>query len=151
MKYTTEIIIEAPLAEVIHKMDSVENMKHWQKGLIHTEHVSGTPGEFGAKMKLHYDFGNRKMELIETITKRSFPNEFHATYNTKGMHNIQQNYFDSIGENQTKWISKSEFQPTTFFMRAMLFLMPSAFKKQSAQYMLNFKNFVEQGLSVCDN
>lgn len=148
MKYTTEIVIHKPLNDVVKKMDSIENMKHWQEGLVSTEHISGTPGEFGAKMKLNYNFGNRKMELIETITKRNFPDEFHATYNTKGMHNIQQNYFESTVEGYTKWTSKNEFQPTTFAMNAMLFLMPRAFKKQTLKFMTNFKNFVENEISV---
>ena len=150
MKYTTEIIIHKSLAEVIHKMNSTENMLHWQEGLVSTEHLSGTPGEFGAKMKLNYDFGNRKMALIETITKSNFPNEFHATYNTKGIHNIQQNFFESITEEETKWISKNEFQPTTFAMHAMLFFMPRAFKKQTKKFMNNFKYFVEKGKSVAN-
>ena len=83
MKYTTEILINKPIDDVIWKMNSSENMVHWQEGLVSTEHISGVPGEFGAKMKLNYDFGNRKIELIETITKSNFPSEFHATYNTK--------------------------------------------------------------------
>ncbi|WP_426430823.1 SRPBCC family protein [Winogradskyella sp. HB-48] len=148
MKYTTEIIIEKPLHEVAKKMDSAENMKHWQEGLVSAEHISGTPGEFGAKMKLNYDFGKRNMELIETITKQDFPNEFHATYTTKGVRNIQQNYFESTPKGHTKWISKNEFQPTNFMMNAMLFLMPGAFKKQTKKYMTNFKNFAEKGTSV---
>ncbi|MBL86744.1 MAG: hypothetical protein CMO82_08820 [Winogradskyella sp.] len=150
MKYTTEIIIEKPLQEVAKKMNSAENMKHWQEGLISAEHISGTPGEFGAKMKLKYQLGKRKMELIETITKQDFPNEFHATYTTKGVRNIQQNYFETTPEGHTKWISKNEFQPTTFMMNAMLFLMPRAFKKQTKKYMDNFKNFAEKGISVSD-
>lgn len=150
MKYTTKIIIEKPLEEVTKKMNSAENMKHWQEGLISAEHISGTPGQFGAKMKLNYNFGKRKMELIETITKQDFPNEFHATYTTKGVRNIQQNYFEITPEGHTKWISKNEFQPTNFMMNAMLFLMPGAFKKQTKKYMTNFKNFAEKGISVSD-
>lgn len=148
MQYITEILIEKPLTEVLKKMDSPENMKHWQNGLLSAEHISGVPGEFGAKMKLKYDHGNRKMELIETITKRNFPREFHVNYNTKGMLNIQQNFFESIDDERTRWISKNEFQPTTFAMNAMLFFMPKAFKKQTERYMTNFKNFVEHGTSV---
>jgi hypothetical protein len=148
MKYTTEILIEKPLAEVAKKMDSIENMKHWQEGLVSTEHISGIPGEFGAKMKLNYDFGKRKMELTETITKRNFPHEFHATFNTKGIHNIQQNYFKTTKNGYTKWVSINEFQPTTFAMSAMLFLMPRTFKKQTKRFMTNFKSFVENGTSV---
>ena len=150
MKYTTEIIIHKSLAEVIHKMNSTENIVHWQEGLGSTEHLSGTPGEFGAKMKLNYDFGNRKMALVETITKSNFPNEFHATYNTEGICNIQQNFFESITEGETKWISKNEFQPTTFAMHAMLLFMPRAFKKQTKKFMNNFKYFVEKGKSVAN-
>lgn len=73
-----------------------------------------------------------------------------TTYNTKGIHNIQQNFFESITEEETKWISKNEFQPTTFAMHAMLFFMPRAFKKQTEKSMNNFKNFVENGKSVAN-
>lgn len=151
MKYTTEVIIELPRNEVIKKLDNIENIKHWQRGLIGVEHISGTPGEFGAKMNLKFKFGRREMTLEETITKRNFPDEFHATYNTKGMHNIQQNYFTETPEGFTKWKSESEFLPTNFMMRVMTFLMPSAFKKQSLKYLTDFKNFAEKGTSVANN
>jgi len=62
MQYTTEILIQKPIAEVIKKMDSVENMKHWQDGLVSAEHISGTPGKLGAKIKLNYSFGKQKMQ-----------------------------------------------------------------------------------------
>ncbi|MBT8254511.1 MAG: SRPBCC family protein, partial [Bacteroidia bacterium] len=101
MKYTIETIIDLPLKEVINKLDSVENIKHWQRGLIGVEHQSGTPGEVGAKMRLSYKFGKRQMDMVETITKREFPSEFHATYDTKGMHNIQENYFEETSEGKT--------------------------------------------------
>ncbi len=150
MKYTTEIIINKPREEVIKKMDNVDNMKHWQHGLVSIEHISGTPREFGSKMKLNYKFGKRKMELIETITKRSFPIEFHATYNSKGIHNIQENFFQTTEENHTKWTSKNEFIPTNFMMNFMILVMPRTFKKQSLKYMTDFKNFVENGISVAN-
>lgn len=148
MRYTTEIEIKKPIEEIIQKMDSVENLKHWQEGLVSTEHISGIPREFGAKMKLNYDFGNRKMELIETITNQNSPKAFQATYNTKGIRNIQHNYFESTDKGHTKWVCINEFEPTTFKMYAMLFLMPRAFKKQTKKYMINFKNFVENKTSI---
>jgi len=150
MKYSCEIVINKPVNEVISKLDSAQNLKHWQAGLVATEHVSGTPGELGAKMKLKYRFGRREMEMVETILKRAFPEEFHASYTTKGMRNIQKNYFRSTENGFTKWTSESDFQPTNMRMRALLFLMPSAFKKQSLKYMSDFKNFVEEGKSVND-
>ncbi|AXT20620.1 SRPBCC family protein [Flavobacteriaceae bacterium AU392] len=150
MKYTIETIIKLPRDEVIKKMDNTDNMKHWQKGLISAEHISGTPGEVGAKMRLNFKFGKREMELIETIAKRNFPKEFHATYDTKGMHNIQQNFFEQTPQGHTKWVSECEFLPTSFTLRMMTLLMPGTFKKQSKKYMADFKNFAENGISVAN-
>jgi len=148
MQYTTEILIEKPISEVIKKLNSVDNRKHWQKGLVSTAHISGIPNELGAKMKLNYSFGNRVMEILETVTKQDFPNEFHATYTIKGVRNIQKNYYKAIENGITKWISINEFQPTNFKMSMMLFFMPGAFKKQTKTYMKNFKNFIEKGISI---
>ena len=64
------------------------------------------------------------------------------------MHNIQHNYFEELPNGHTKWTSKSEFQASSFMLKAMMFLMPGAFKKQSLQYMNDFKNFAETGASV---
>lgn len=150
MKYSHNVLIKKPIDQVIEKLDSTENMKHWQTGLISVEHVSGTPGELGAKMKLTYRFGNRSMELIETITKRNFPHEFHANYSTKGIHSIQQNFFEATDEGYTRWKSNCEYSPTTLMMNLMLFLMPRSFKKQSLKYMTNFKKFVEHGTSIAN-
>ena len=150
MLYTTEIIVKVPLDLFVKKMDNIDNLKHWQRGLQSTEHILGNPGDLGSKIKLNYKFDKRDMEIIETITKSDFPNEFHATYTTKGMNNFQKNYFSETPEGHTKWISINEFTPLSFSMRVMLFLMPSAFKKQSLKYMQDFKNFAEKGISVAN-
>lgn len=148
MKYSIETTIDLPRDEVVRKLDSTDNLKHWQTGLIGVEHLSGTPGEVGAKMKLKYKFGKREMELVETIIKRKFPEEFHATYDAKGMHNIQQNYFRENSDGQTTWRSQNEFIASSFLLRLMIFLMPGAFKKQTRKYMEDFKSFAEKGTSV---
>jgi phage-related protein len=148
MKYSSEIIVDLSLKEFIKKFDNAENMKHWQRGLISVEHISGEPGMVGAKMKLNYIVEKRKMEIVETITHSKFPYEFHGTYSTKGIDNLQENYFVEIANGHTKWTSTSEFLPLNFSMRAMLWFMPKAFKKQSMRYMKDFKNFAERGISV---
>lgn len=148
MKYTTEITIDAPRDKVIDKLDNAENMKHWQRGLVEYKVLSGTPGQEGAKMELHYDMGKRKLVLIETIIKNKLPFEWHATYDTKGVHNIQKNYFHELEDGRTKWISEAEFQFSGLMMKIMAFLMPGAFKKQSMKYARDFKAFVEDGTSV---
>lgn len=151
MKYVTEITINAPRDEVIRKLDNPDNMKHWQRGLVNYNVLSGTPGKEGAKMELHYDMGKRKLVLVETIIKNDLPFEWHATYDTKGVHNIQKNYFKEVDDSTTKWISEAEFQFSGFMMKVMAFLMPGAFKKQSMKYAKDFKAFVEDGVSVAES
>lgn len=151
MKYTTEIIVNLPLYEFIAKLDKPENMKYWQKGLVGYKALSGKQGAEGAKMELHYDMGKRQLVLIETIIKSNFPYEFHATYEAKGVYNIQKNTFKEVSSNSTRWISESEFRFTGIMMKIMAFLMPGAFKKQSMEYLQAFKAFAEEGISVAKN
>jgi len=148
MKYTSEIIVKVPLSEFVEKMDNADNMKHWQKGLTKYEMIEGTPGEVGAKMKIYYDMGKRKMELTETITKNDFPREFSATYDAPGMHNIQRNLFSETPDGHTKWVSEAEFISGKLMYKIMFFLMPGVFKKQSMVFMKDFKAFAETGASV---
>jgi len=151
MKYTTEIIVDLPRGEFLKKLDNAENMKHWMRGLVSYEMISGEPGQEGARMDMKFKMGNRDLEMVETIIKRNLPDEMHATYDAKGVHNIQKNYFKQEGLRQTKWISESEFQFEGMGMKLMAFLMPGAFKKQSRAYATDFKNFAEKGISVQDS
>jgi len=150
MKYTTEIVVDVPRDEFIKKMDDPDNMKHWQQGLIGYEQLSASPGQEGSRMSLSYEMGSRKMDMVETIIKKELPNELHMTYDTKGVHNIQKNYFKEEGAS-TRWVSESEFQFSGFGMKLMGFLMPGAFKKQSLKYMQDFKAFAENGTSVLNS
>jgi len=148
MKYTSEITVSLSRDEVHKKLDNPENMKHWQEGLLGYKQFSEEPTKEGAQMELYYKIGKREMTLIETIIVNNFPYEFHATYDAKGVHNIQKNYFEVIDDCTTKWISESEFQFSGFMMKLMGFIMPGAFKKQSKKSLSDFKAFAEKGISV---
>ncbi len=148
MKYTTQITINKPLADCFRTLDNHENKKHWQAGLVSYEHISGDPGTVNAKMKLNYNFGKRKMSLIETITHKEKNKAYHFNFDSNGMHNIQQNFFEAVDKNTTKWTIKNEFAPTNFSMRFITMLMPKAFKKQTYKYLTNFKAFTESETSL---
>lgn len=151
MKYSSEVLINKPRAVVIEKLDNPENMKHWQRGLVSYKLLNEkNPGDEGAQMELNYKMGKRSITMTETIRKNNLPSEFHANYDAKGVHNIQNNYFHEVDENTTKWVSESEFKFKGVAMKLMGIVMPSAFKKQSQKYLDDFKNFVEHGTSVAD-
>ena len=101
-------------------------------------------------MEVEYEMGKRSLVMVETILKRNLPHEFHATYDARGVHNIQRNTFEELDGNHCRWISESEFQFSSLPMKLMGWLMPGAFKKQSLAYLRDFKNFAETGASVSE-
>ena len=151
MKYSCEVIIDAPREEVIKKLDNPENMKHWQRGLINYELTSGTAGQPGATMSLEYQMGKRHLKMVETIVKNNFPSEFQANYDAKGVKNMQHNYFEEMHDGTTKWRSDAEFKFDSFGLKFISWIMPGAFKKQSMIYLTDFKAFVEEGKSVTED
>ena len=142
MKYRNEIEIDLPRSRVIELFDNQENLKHWQPGLLSFEHISGTPGQPGAKSRLKYKMGNREIEMIETIIRRNLPDDYDFIFDAKGVHNLVSNKFEEIGPNKTRYITDSEFQ-FSGFMKIMGWLMPGAFKKQSQKFLEDFKRFAE--------
>lgn len=148
MKYTKQIKVNVPLNEFVQKLDNINNLKHWQRGLISAEHISGDLRLFGAKMKLIYRFGSYTREITETIIKYNLPNEFHVNYTSPTTQNRQQNFYTKSDDGSTLWTSHNEFVPLNFRMRLILFFMPNAFKAQSITYMQDFKNFAEKGTSI---
>ena len=142
MRYQIEIILNLPRDRVIELFDSFENLKEWQEGLISHEHLSGEPGQTGAKTKLLYDMGKRRVKMIETIITRKMPDEFSATYDASGVHNIVRNFFHDQGDT-TRWVLDSDFQFHGYMRIMSLFMPSSVFKKQTRQSMGSFKNFAE--------
>lgn len=126
-------------------------MKHWQRGLMGYKMLSGTPGKEGAKMELHYQMGKREVVMIETIIKEELPDLWHATYDAKGVHNFQKNFFHELENSKTRWVSETEFEFSGIFMKLMGRLMPKAFKKQTLKFMEDFKAFAEEGISVTNS
>jgi hypothetical protein len=148
LDYKTSVIIDLPRARVIELFDDPANLPKWQRGLESFEHVSGEAGKPGAKSKLVYQMGKRRMEMIETITRRDLPDAFDGTYDVDGVHNIVENRFIEQGPDQTLWESRNVFEMQGFMMKAMGFLMPGMFKKQSLKYAEDFKAFAERGVDV---
>lgn len=142
MKYTVDIEINLPRERVIELFDNADNMSKWMEGLQNFEHLSGEPGQVGAKSKLVFKMGKRDIEMIETVTVRNLPDEFSGTYDANGVHNIVKNFFVQLPNGNTKYLTEQEFQ-FKGFMKIIGFLFPSAFKKQSLKYLVDFKRYAE--------
>lgn len=142
MKYTTEIEIALPRKEVVRLFDSSDNMFKWQEGLKSFDHLEGEPGAEGARSRLVFKGRKGDLEMTETITKRAFPEEFHATYTAKGVYNRMYNYFLDKGAGTTTWRTVSEFK-FRGLMALMAPFMKKAFTSNTLLNMERFKNFAE--------
>ncbi len=148
MKFTVDIDIDLPRDRVIELFDNADNMSKWQKGLQRFEHLSGEPGQPGARSRLVYLMGKREIELIETLTLRDLPERFDGAYETKGVFNVVKNRFLELGPERTRWESENEFRMSTWTMKLMGWFMGGAFRQQSLKYMQDFKAFAERGVDV---
>ena len=125
MKYSVETEIDLPVDKVVELFDNPDNLDKWMEGLVNFETLEGTPGQPGAKSRLHFKVGKRDSEMIET-----------------GVYNIVRNRCEERPGNRTRYITDQEFQ-FKGFMKIIALLMPGAFKKQSRKYLADFKRFAE--------
>lgn len=142
MKYTVEVTINRPRQKVVELFDNPELMPKWQKGFVSMQHVSGEVGQPGAKSNLVYDMNGRKIEMVETIITRNLPDEFSATYDARGVHNVVVNRFYEDGPDKTRWVMENEFN-FSGFMALIGLLMPGSFRKQTLEDINRFKTFAE--------
>ena len=142
MKYECELTVDLPRERVIELFDNPENLPKWQPTLQSFEHLSGEAGQPGAQSRLIYDENGRRIEMIETVTERNLPDSFSGTYETKGVKNWISNRFYEDGPEKTRWLLETEFKFSGIMAVASLF-MRGAFRKQSLEFMRNFKEFAE--------
>ncbi|UJH91143.1 SRPBCC family protein [Antarcticibacterium sp. 1MA-6-2] len=150
MKYSKQIIIALPRAEVFNKLEDPAYLKYWQQGFISFISLGDQRGAVGSRAKLKYKIGHREIVIIETVTKRVFPKKLHVIYESEGVFNSQKSYFEEEPDNSTLWITDNEFK-FSGFMRIIGFLKAGSFKKQTQQFMEDFKAFAEEGKRIDKN
>lgn len=143
MNYTLSNTIDKSLEEVIAKLKEPEGVKHWMEGLQKIEHISGTPGETGAKSDFHFLYKKKEMKVSETILEQNLPNQIKYSYQSPMGTNIVELLFESLSDNQVKQTSNTTME-VKGFMKLMAPLFKGMFKKQSLTYMTAFKHYVEK-------
>jgi hypothetical protein len=144
MKFSLELPIKKPRAEVWKAFDNVENMSKWQPTLTKFENVSGMPGQPGAVSILTYAEGKREFTLTEKITFRAEPERFDGTYENDFADNPVRNTFIAMGENETLWKMDVEFTFKTLIMKIVGPWMKKNFVARTQKDMQRFKEMVEK-------
>lgn len=81
--------------------------------------------------------------MIETITVRDLPARFDGIYEARGVYNEVGNTFEKKDDGTTLHTSTQLFR-FKGGMKVIGWLFPSVFKKQTMQYLKDFKQFVER-------
>ncbi|MEN8816478.1 MAG: SRPBCC family protein [Nonlabens sp.] len=146
-KHSIEVLLS--IREVMELFKNQDYFKYWQKGLISSRNLSGTPGEENSTREMKIKVAGTTITMKEEITTVDLPHLWEATYRTSGVLNMQSNRFresETIINNKTiettLWDASSTFK-FTGMMRLIGKAQPQLFKGQTVQHMQDFKNFAE--------
>nr|WP_321222714.1 SRPBCC family protein [uncultured Psychroserpens sp.] len=140
MKFSCEIIIDAPIDHVAKVFLNPDSLKHFQDGFISKQLIFGTEGKVGATSKLVY----KNLELKETILLNNLPTKFKGLYEHKHMTNTMTVLFNAISSHKTQYISQIEYTKFNgLLIKLMASLFPGMFRKQVYKWMKQFKSYVE--------
>lgn len=143
LHYSEQITLTLPRNKVIELFSDPENLSKWMCGLQNLEHLEGEPGQVGAMSRLTMKMGKRVMVMTETITRNELPTEIDFEYECDGVHNTVRNQFVELSEKETVWETINVFKFDGLMMKIMGTIMPFMFRKQTREYMGNFKAFAE--------
>lgn len=144
MKFTCSTEIRLPLDKVVALFTDTNNLKYWQTELVSHELISGILWQAGAKSKILFQNGKRRIELIETIQASDLPNEITALYEHEHMVNTMTSRFSKVDELKTKYTAEVDYIKLNGIMPKIMFaLLPGFPKKQTQKMVDSFKTFAE--------
>jgi len=142
MKYTLEIEIDRPRAQLVELFENPDNWSKWQDSLVSFEPVHGEPGTGGSVTKLVHKLGRREIEMTETVESSNLPDDMTCRYESTGAWNRVIHRFYESARHKTRWEFETEFR-CTGILYLMALVMPGMFRKASWKDMTRFKEFAE--------
>lgn len=143
MNYRLEISIHKPRSQVWQVFTDPGRIKLWQPSLSTVALVSGTPGQPGAISTLMFQENQREFSLTETITFCQAPERIHQKYENQFSVNTVKNLFIEQGQNETLWITETEYKFKTLLMKILGPLYKKNFAARTLRDMESFKKIVE--------
>lgn len=143
MKYNVELIINKPRREVWRAFLDPDKMRAWQTSLTTIELLNGTPGQPGAESKLMFEENGREFSLIERIISCQAPDSILQSYENQFSINTIHNLFLEQGQNQTLWITETDYKFKTLLMKIMGPVYKKNLVARTQRDMQRFKEMVE--------
>ncbi|MEJ2870758.1 SRPBCC family protein [Actinomycetospora sp. OC33-EN08] len=158
MRYTVSIELALPRGRAVQLLADPAYLPMWLRGLVTHEPLTGSHGQVGCESRVVLETGGRRMEAVETITRREpadltdIPADrvvhFEREIVAEGMWNAARDRLTEAGPRTTLWESENEYRFGSLPMRLMAPFMGGAFRKASRQHMQDFQAFAERGVDV---
>jgi len=142
MEYSFSLEIDRPLEEVVAKFQDPNGLQHWMDGFQKLEHLSGEPGQKGARSNFHFLHKGKEMVIEEEVLENKLPHSAKFAYFSKMGYNEVETVFEALSDNKVKLTSNNLFK-LKGVMKIMGLLFKGAFVKQSKTYMNNLKRYIE--------
>lgn len=142
MKTRHEITIDADCQTVWRLYTDTSRRRHWQPGLVHIQHVTGTPCTRGAVAELVYMHKGKQILMTETITESRSPDFITGTYDGPyaSTHVVQ--HFVAAENGATRWTGFCVYH-FKGIMKLLSLLMARSIRERTNADMQRFKLYVE--------
>ena len=137
MKHKFEIVIEKPRDAVAALYADRPRIEEWLPGLVEYRHLSGEPGQPGAKVELVL----KLLTVVEMVTDRNLPDSFSHSVEWRKYCIPIENIFEELSPSSTKWTLEAEIKG--WIIERILRGREEEFK---SKYMEPFKKFAEAEL-----
>jgi uncharacterized membrane protein len=144
MKFELSIEIDQPPSVVYDFMMDPENLHLWLTNFVRMEHLSGEPGEPGAKAKHVYDERGRHVEMVETIISNVENQEMIADYESEYFDMRVSNYLEPKDDHKTLLSIVTEMEMKSFVMKLVGRLFKGQSEKRLAADMERLKDAIEE-------
>jgi hypothetical protein len=145
MKFSGSVDLNIPIEKAVALFNDPRHFKEWQEGFVSYETISGMPRTAGAKSKVTFMYGKRKMVLTETIQVMNLPVELTALYEHEHMVNSLIHSFAQLPDGQTRYTAAVGYTRFIGFLpKLMSLLFSGMYKKQNQKWLDAFKAFAER-------
>ena len=144
MKFQNKIKINKPLPEVYEFLNDPKNLSKWMDNLEKLEHVSGEPGQPGAKSLQHYNEDGRRIVVEQEVVSNIENQEISNNLSVMGIDMQIKQSLEDNGDGSTTIINNTEMTSTNFLMRFFNWLNKSKLKKRYDENLNRLKKALER-------
>lgn len=143
MKFTLDVVIEAPLEHVLSLLADPEHAKHWQPEVQRIEWLSGVPGAAGSTCRHHLLMPNgRQVSADETFLRRDPDGTEESVGLTNGIEFRMLARALPTEQGQVRWVVEHDLRMHPIRAAVTFFLGP-VIRRQSQTQLNRFARWAE--------